>query len=118
MCIYLFIIIIIIVIIIIMLLLLFLLFLFLLLFLLLLIFFFFFLLLLLLLLFIIAVVLFRVQASRAELLYLLNFTCVVSLPFIVLFYGELPALEAQLSRRGTLELIISLVIMVSLAFSL
>jgi len=50
------------------------------------------------------------KATRAELLYLLNFTCVVSLPFVVLCFGELPALEAQLSNR-TLELIISLFIM-------
>lgn len=51
------------------------------------------------------------KATCSELLYLSNFTCVVSLPFLVLFFDELPALEAQLSSRGTLELIISLVIM-------
>ena len=67
---------------------------------------------------IIAVVLFWVQATRAEFLYLLNFTCVVSLPFAVLLFGELPALEVQLLNRGTLELIVSLFIMVSLTFSL
>ncbi|XP_078348261.1 uncharacterized protein LOC144633285 [Oculina patagonica] len=51
------------------------------------------------------------KATRAELLYLLNFTSVVCLPFIALLFGELPALEAQLSKRRTLELIFSLFIM-------
>ena len=54
------------------------------------------------------------QASRAELLYVLNFSCVVSLPFIALLFGELPALEAEMSKRGTVDLIFSLFIMVSL----
>ena len=58
----------------------------------------------------------RLQATNAELLYLLNFTSVVCLPFIALLFGELSALEAQLANRRTLELICSLFVMVSMAF--
>lgn len=53
------------------------------------------------------------QASCVELLYLLNFSCVFFLPFIALLLGELHMLEAELLKRGNLQLIFSILIVVS-----
>jgi len=50
------------------------------------------------------------KASCVELLYLLNFSCVVSLPFIALLLGELRSLEVELLKRGHLKLIFSILI--------
>lgn len=47
------------------------------------------------------------KASHPELLYLLNFSCVVCLPFIALLFGEVPALELEVSRRGMVNVIFS-----------
>ncbi|KAJ7384391.1 hypothetical protein OS493_021799 [Desmophyllum pertusum] len=40
------------------------------------------------------------KATIAELLYLLNFSCVLCLPFIALLFGELPALKFSFSKRN------------------
>lgn len=53
------------------------------------------------------------QASCVKLLYLLNFSCVVSLPFVALMLGELRSLEVELLKRGHLKLIFSILIVVS-----
>lgn len=51
------------------------------------------------------------KATRAELLYLLNFSCVVCLPFMALLLGELPALEDELFNRGTFDLVFSVFVL-------
>ena len=56
---------------------------------------------------------FQLQVSISQLLYLLNFSCVICLPFIALLCGELPYLEKELLKRGALELIFSILILVS-----
>lgn len=45
------------------------------------------------------------KASSPELLYLLNFSCVVCLPFIALLFGEFPALEQEVLQRGMVNVI-------------
>lgn len=59
------------------------------------------------------VILFLLQATRAELLYLLNFSCVVCLPFLALLLGELPAFEVEVFRRGAFDLVFSVFVVVS-----
>lgn len=54
------------------------------------------------------------QASSPELLYLLNFSCVVCLPFIALLFGEFPALEQEVLQRGMVNVIFCVFIVVSL----
>lgn len=51
------------------------------------------------------------KATRAELLYLLNFTCVVCLPFLALLFGELSSLENVVLRRGTFDLVFSVFVL-------
>ncbi|XP_058946031.2 uncharacterized protein [Pocillopora verrucosa] len=53
----------------------------------------------------------KLQVSISQLLYLLNFSCIICLPFIALLCGELPYLEKELLKRGALELIFSILIL-------
>ena len=62
----------------------------------------------------VTVISYLLQASHPELLYLLNFSCVVCLPFIALLFGEVPALELEVSRRGMVNVIFSVFFLVSL----
>ncbi|XP_078347247.1 uncharacterized protein LOC144632462 isoform X2 [Oculina patagonica] len=50
------------------------------------------------------------KASYAELLYMFNFSCVMSLPFVALLFGELPLIEGEIQKRGALKLIFSIFI--------
>lgn len=54
---------------------------------------------------------FKLQVSLSQLLYLMNVSCAIGLPFIALLSGELPYLEIELSKRGTLKLIFSILIL-------
>ena len=62
----------------------------------------------------VTVISYLLQASHPELLYLLNFSCVVCLPFIALLFGEVPALELEVLRRGMVNVIFSVFFLVSL----
>lgn len=53
----------------------------------------------------------KLQVSLSQLLYLMNGSCAICLPFIALLSGELPYLEIELSKRGTLKLIFSILIL-------
>ncbi len=44
---------------------------------------------------------------------MLNFSCVMSLPFVALLFGELPLIEGEIQKRGALKLIFSIFIVVS-----
>ena len=64
--------------------------------------------------YLVTVISYLLQASHPELLYLLNFSCVVCLPFIALLFGEVPALELEVSQRGMVNVIFSVFFLVSL----
>ncbi|XP_068760798.1 uncharacterized protein [Montipora capricornis] len=51
------------------------------------------------------------KASFTELLYLLNFTSVICLPFFALLFGEIPSLKDEVFKRGVIDMLFGIFVL-------